>query len=74
MVTLVLMLCIVWTRGEAEDEGLHQVALLILTTIYMIVGLMSGQRQRLEVASAEVLRLKLSPAFSCAVKTKHRMG
>ena len=73
MVTLVLMLCIVWTRGEAEDEGLHQVALRILT-ICMIVGLMSGQRQRLEVASAEVLRLKLSPAFLCAVKTKQRMG
>ena len=25
MVTVDLMLCFMWTRGEAEDEGLHQV-------------------------------------------------
>ena len=31
MVALDLMLCIMWTRGEAEDEGLHQVPLLIST-------------------------------------------
>ena len=74
MVALVLMLCIMWTRGEAEEEGLHQVAHLLILTICMIVGLMLGQLQRQEVVSAEVLRLKLSPAFLCAVKTKHRMG
>ena len=105
LVALDLMLCIVWTRGEAKDEGLHQVPLLILTIIIIstirsppgdpipsihpipshtapqcfiwfivIVASMSGHRQRLEVVSAGALPLKLSPAFSCAVKTKPRMG
>ena len=87
MVALDLMLCIMWTGGEAEDEGLHQVPLLISTASNPIKhsimvpnpsedGLflsMSGPRQRPEVVSAEVLQLKLSPAFLSAVKTKRRM-
>ena len=39
----------------------------------MIVVLLAGQHQRLEVASAGELQLKLSLAFLCAAKTKRRM-
>ena len=77
MVAVDLMFCIMRTRGEAEDEGLHQVPLLILTIsafTFIIVALMSGQRQKLEVGSAGVLQLKLSLAFSSAAKTKRRTG